>query len=203
LRIYQKNTFKGGFMKKEYGYGEKYFEGKRRYYSVRKMGLRIKVIRVKKSIYEMLKMDKLYIQMNWAVNEYFNVTHLEQIRRQKCMDVEKMNGPAQSGVEVVVKVGMWERIKKFFKKIFKGGIEMKNQKGFSLIELMLVVVILGSIAFLAIGAWTDRTLEFWLSFFKGEAVSVPFILSGILSVVLNVIAVVINIISEIARIFIA
>ena len=78
-----------------------------------------------------------------------------------------------------------------------------NRKGMALVEIVIVVAVLGSISFFGIGLWTDRTLDFWLTHFKGQEVNVPFILSGILSVVLNVMAIAINVISEILRIFVA
>ena len=79
---------------------------------------------------------------------------------------------------------------------------MSNEKGFTLVELMFVVLILGSIAFFGIGAWTDSNMDFWLTHFKGEPVNFPFIWSGVLSVILNVFAIVGNIIAEVAKVFV-
>ncbi len=50
--------------------------------------------------------------------------------------------------------------------------------------------------------WTDRNLEFWASRIKGEPVDIPYWLSLVVTVVLNVIALAGNSISEVLKYFI-
>lgn len=61
--------------------------------------------------------------------------------------------------------------------------------------LLLPVLVL----FACLGVWTERNLEFWLAYFKGVPVDVPFWLAFLLSLVLNGLIVGINLISEIIR----
>lgn len=48
--------------------------------------------------------------------------------------------------------------------------------------------------------WTDRTLDYWLSFIKGCDVDVPFFISAIISIVCGYVMIIINIVSELIRI---
>ena len=75
---------------------------------------------------------------------------------------------------------------------------MKNEKGFNLIELLFVVVVLG-LLIIPISLWTNRNLDFWISHFKGEAVDVPMWISVVSSIVLNAVIVAANLLAEIAR----
>jgi len=47
--------------------------------------------------------------------------------------------------------------------------------------------------------WTDRTLDFWVTYLKGTTVDVPFWLSFIVTIVFNAVILLINVISEVAR----
>lgn len=47
--------------------------------------------------------------------------------------------------------------------------------------------------------WTDRNLDFWVSYIKGEAVDVPYWLSLIVTIVGNGVIILANVIAEIAR----
>lgn len=60
---------------------------------------------------------------------------------------------------------------------------------------LLVVVVISY--FLAL--WTEKNLEFWLGYFKGEAVDIPFWMSWALSIVLNAFIIALNLISEIIQ----
>lgn len=51
---------------------------------------------------------------------------------------------------------------------------------------------------LLMGFWTDRTLDFWLTHFKGEVVDVNFFVS-VLASLTGPIAFFMNVVSEIAR----
>lgn len=64
------------------------------------------------------------------------------------------------------------------------------------VAVTLIAIILFTIP---LGMWTDRNLEFYLSLIKGTAVHVPFILSWILTVLLNGIILVIDLVLEIIR----
>lgn len=58
--------------------------------------------------------------------------------------------------------------------------------------------ILIGVAYL-LSLWTDRSLEFWLSYTKGKPVDVPQWLSFVLTVVLNAVILTANIVSELIR----
>lgn len=80
-----------------------------------------------------------------------------------------------------------------------GGEEMKN-KGFTSTEVLIVILLICALAFVPVlGIWTDRTLEFWLSYFRHETISVPYWLSLIITIIFNGIAIGINILSELFR----
>ena len=53
--------------------------------------------------------------------------------------------------------------------------------------------------FAAIGLWTDRNLEYFLTMWKGEAVDVPFWISFAISIVLNAVIIGFNIMAELLR----
>lgn len=62
-------------------------------------------------------------------------------------------------------------------------------------------IIIGMIV--AISFWTDRTLDFWFTYFKGEPIDVPYWLSLVTTVLLNGIILAVNILSELARLFVS
>lgn len=68
------------------------------------------------------------------------------------------------------------------------------------LALMTVVLagILPAIVWI-ISLWTDSNLEFWLSYFKGEAINVPMWLSVLITIILNGVIVVANIVSELLQ----
>lgn len=80
---------------------------------------------------------------------------------------------------------------------------MKN-KGFTSIELIIVLTLLVIIPSLIVGLglWTDRSLDFWISYVKGHEVDAPYWVSLVASIVLNGVIVGLNILSEIARLFV-
>ena len=47
--------------------------------------------------------------------------------------------------------------------------------------------------------WTDRNLEFWLTYFKGEQVDVPMWLSIVTTIVLNGVIITLNILTELFK----
>jgi len=71
----------------------------------------------------------------------------------------------------------------------------KETTGIEYILALFVIIILS----IPVGMWTDRNLEFYLSMIKKTAVHVPFILSWLLTVLLNGIILVIDLILEIVR----
>ena len=75
------------------------------------------------------------------------------------------------------------------------------KKGFTLIELAVVVVlaaVTGGILYV-VTLWTDSNLEFWMSYFKGQAVEVPGWLSFAITVIGNAFILAANIIAELAK----
>ncbi len=69
---------------------------------------------------------------------------------------------------------------------------------------VIVAAIIGFVVGISylMARWTDRNLDFWLTYFKGETVDVPLWLSWLAAIALNVITFAANVISEIARFFI-
>lgn len=47
--------------------------------------------------------------------------------------------------------------------------------------------------------WTDRSLDFWFTYFKGEEVNIPWYLSLLVTVVFNGFILLANLISELFR----
>jgi len=66
--------------------------------------------------------------------------------------------------------------------------------------LAIIVVFAGVFALLAL--WTDRNLEFWLSYFSDKPVEVSYWLSFLLTLVLNGFIVVANVVLEILRLIV-
>jgi len=75
---------------------------------------------------------------------------------------------------------------------------MSNTKGYGFVWLF-VIVVLGFLLVVPVSLWTDRNLEFYLSLLKGVAVKVPFILSLLLTIILNGVALALNIVFELIR----
>jgi len=53
-----------------------------------------------------------------------------------------------------------------------------------------------------VALWTDRNIEFWASYYKGEPVECPFWLSFAVTLLTNGFALLANVIAEVARLFI-
>lgn len=53
-----------------------------------------------------------------------------------------------------------------------------------------------------VALWTDRTLDFWLTYFKGASTDCPFWLSCLVTLFLNAVIFGVNVISEIARLLV-
>lgn len=65
-----------------------------------------------------------------------------------------------------------------------------------------VWIIIGLFLCIAIGCislWTDRNLDFWMSYWQGKEIDVPYWMSLCLTIVLNAIILAGNIIGEIIR----
>ena len=63
--------------------------------------------------------------------------------------------------------------------------------------VMIFAFVIG--VFVALSFWTDRNLDFFVSYFKGSPVDVPFWLSALVTILLNGLILVANIIAEIVR----
>jgi hypothetical protein len=74
---------------------------------------------------------------------------------------------------------------------------MISKKEENLAGCLIISVVVGF--FLLVSAWTDRSIEFWLSYAKGEAVNCPYWLSCLLTLVLNGVIFIFNVITEICR----
>lgn len=74
----------------------------------------------------------------------------------------------------------------------------KAKQGYVTLILLLWVLLAWVLT-----AWTDRNLEFWLGYVKGQHVDVPNWLSFLLTLVLNGVCIALNIISEIARLLVS
>ncbi len=62
-----------------------------------------------------------------------------------------------------------------------------------------LVVIIGFVLLCLMCGWTDRTLDFWCSYFSHHAVNIPMWLSVLVTFVSNGLMFLLNIISEIIR----
>jgi hypothetical protein len=77
---------------------------------------------------------------------------------------------------------------------------MKQTRGWTRIELMIAFgFLLVFAAFPMLALWTGRSLDFWLTHFKGHAVHVPYWIDVAITVCLNTIAIGANVVSEICR----
>lgn len=81
---------------------------------------------------------------------------------------------------------------------------MNNNKGYTLVEILCVTVLVAIVPAIIwfISLWTDRNLEFWLTYFKGEQVDVPMWMSVVVTIVLNGIIFAANILTELYRLVI-
>jgi len=82
----------------------------------------------------------------------------------------------------------------------------KNNKRFidlnlftSLGTLVFTIIAILVVLIVPISFWTDRTLDFWLTYFKGNPIDVPFWLSMLATLIFNGFILAVNIISEIVR----
>ena len=82
------------------------------------------------------------------------------------------------------------------KKTMKSVNGVGAEIGFFFMSIYFSIMI--GVAYL-LSLWTDRSLEFWLSYAKGKPVEVPQWLSFVLTVVLNAVIVTANIVSELVR----
>jgi small-conductance mechanosensitive channel len=61
--------------------------------------------------------------------------------------------------------------------------------------LIVVLFLLG----IPLAIWTDRSLDYWFTYFKGVETNVPFIVSYILTICTNVFGVGFNLLTELLR----
>jgi hypothetical protein len=76
---------------------------------------------------------------------------------------------------------------------------MYHRQGTPLLVVLFVFGCIVLVAILPLSFWTDRTLEYWLTMWKGTPVNVPFWLSMLVTLILNAIILGINVVSEILR----
>jgi hypothetical protein len=62
----------------------------------------------------------------------------------------------------------------------------------------LIILCLWLLIVWALSSWTDRNLDFWLTYFKGETIDCPFWLSTVVTFLAPV-ALFLNVIGEVAR----
>lgn len=79
---------------------------------------------------------------------------------------------------------------------------MSRSSSNGIASLMALVFFFIPLMFI-IAIWTDRNLEFWLSYLKGHPVDVPFWMSFIMTLVLNGVALALNVVGEILRLLVA
>lgn len=65
--------------------------------------------------------------------------------------------------------------------------------------LWLVAVVVFVVVLTPLSIWTDRTLDFWVSYIRGSPVDVPFVLSLLVTIVGNGVILLVNVVSEVAR----
>ena len=78
---------------------------------------------------------------------------------------------------------------------------MNNRKAFTLVELMIVLVLVLIVPVVIVGlcVWTDRNLDYLLTWIAGQPRNCPMWLSAIATFVLNGVILVFNIVMEILR----
>lgn len=75
---------------------------------------------------------------------------------------------------------------------------MKKNKSVLIIGFVLIAIV-----FTISIIWTDRSLDFWLSQYRGTSTDMPIWISAIVAIVGNAITLLFNVLSEVARIFIS
>ncbi len=68
-------------------------------------------------------------------------------------------------------------------------------------EILIVGLVLCLLISLPLALWTDRNLDFWLTYANGEVTNCPFLLSWVASV-FGPITITANIVGEIARLLV-
>jgi uncharacterized membrane-anchored protein len=78
---------------------------------------------------------------------------------------------------------------------------MRNRKGFTTVELLTVLfgLIIVPLLIGLLALWTNSNLDFWISYFKGHAVHVPYWMAFLLTLCTNVAGIAGNLIAQIAR----
>lgn len=66
------------------------------------------------------------------------------------------------------------------------------------LKVMFIIVLL---ILIPLSVWTDRSLDFWYSYFKEVEMNFPYWISFIFTVILNAASFLFNIVTEILRIF--
>ena len=69
--------------------------------------------------------------------------------------------------------------------------------GFTILISLLVLGV-----FIGLTLWTDRTLDFWCTYFAHHFVNIPMWLSALVTLLMNGICLVLNVITEIIRLII-
>jgi hypothetical protein len=70
----------------------------------------------------------------------------------------------------------------------------------AVLVVLAIAIIPAIVWFLSL--WTDRNLEFWFTYFKGEQVDVPMWISVVTTMVLNGIILIGNILGELFRLIV-
>lgn len=72
------------------------------------------------------------------------------------------------------------------------------KKGSTLLtQLILLVIVLAITGLVAL--WTQSNLDFWISYFKKEAVNIPYWIAFLLTALTNVFGIIGNIVMELAK----
>lgn len=69
----------------------------------------------------------------------------------------------------------------------------------SIFSSYLLILIIPLLLLIPLTFWTDRTLDFWCTYFSHHAVNIPGWISFLITVFFNILAFILNIISEIVR----
>ena len=109
-----------------------------------------------------------------------------------CGEFECVCGEME-GIHTAVLDGLAEKAKEKFMN--------KKEGGYTLYALVFFIAV-STVVVTALTLWTDRNLDFWLTYFKKVPIDVPWYLSLLLTGTLNAVIVAANIIGEIARYFI-
>lgn len=78
---------------------------------------------------------------------------------------------------------------------------IKKTNGNALVVALISIAILGIVIY-PLSLWTDRSLEFWMSFIKGTPILCPGWLSFLVTLCLNAVILGLNVLSEIVRLVI-